>query len=252
LRTERTQDAMATEPTVEQLVERLAEDVELFTARAKPGVREIVVNDEVQAKVKAWRVDDIDVLATDYIDKLRGKRGAAYDDETRQVDRAIAPRFRPLREAIGQKMADARRLRSESERVDPSLNPERYVSAKLLDEFTLDRAERWLAERAADEVAIFERYQAAAADERRDVQFCLLVGKRYGVTDQAPGDSTSITSPLRRAVRARQDARVPPSLRTALDQLAKAEDGYKLARAEAFPSTENITKAIGATLRRAK
>jgi hypothetical protein len=105
------------EPTVEQLTDQLVEDVELFSARARSGTREIIINDEVKATQEEWDVKDLDVLNPQYLDTLWAKRAAAYDEKTSAIDKEIAPRFKPLREAIGQKLADARRLLTESERV---------------------------------------------------------------------------------------------------------------------------------------
>jgi hypothetical protein len=238
------------EPTVEQLTDQLVADVELFSARARPGTRAIVIDDDVRATQEKWNVQDLDVLNPNYLETLRAKRATAYDAETRALDNEIAPRFMPLREAIGQKLADARRLRTESERVDPSLNPERYVNARLLDELTQTNAEAWLAKHENDEPAILKRY--TASDDRRDVAFVRLVEQRYGATTEAPGEITPIALPLRKAVRSRQDARVPAALSAALEKLTKAEDAYELAKMEAFPSTETLTQAAGAIFRRAK
>ncbi len=187
---------MESKTTVEQQVEQLAADVELLVSRTRPGVREIVIDDEVKATQAKWAVDEIECLNPQYLDTLRAKKAKRYDEETSDVEKAIAPRIKPLREAIGQRFADARRLRSESERLDPNLHPERYINARLLDELCRGNAERFLKDSEDNERAILEAYHAA--DDRRDVHLVKEIERRYGLTDEAPGESISVDLPLRR------------------------------------------------------
>jgi hypothetical protein len=106
-------------PTVEQAVAKLVDSIEDFARRAKPAVREIVITQEVDAIRQKWNIDDLDVLNPAYLDTLRAKKQKVFDDETRALDTEIKPQFVPLREGIGQRLAAARRIPLESERVNP-------------------------------------------------------------------------------------------------------------------------------------
>jgi hypothetical protein len=79
----------------------------------------------------------------------------------------------------------------------------------------------------------------------------MLVETMYGRTDESPSDEKGYTFPLARAVRDRQTGRIPAGLRAASETLNRIEGAYQMARAEAFPSTETLTTATGALLRRA-
>jgi hypothetical protein len=241
------------ETTVEKAVDALVAQVDTLAGRAKPGVRDILVDDEVRRVQVKWQVDDIDALDPKYIDRLRAKKEREYDEENRTIDKEIAPQFAPLREAIGQRLAAARRIPLESERVNPDAAPQHFATARLLDEFSQDRAERWLSAHEGDLAAIEARYQAS--DDRRDAAFVRLVEDGFGLTSETPTDESGRIAlvPLRTTVRARQDARIPASLRDAIAKLDTAENVYKMARVEAFPSTATLTAAVGGLIgRRAK
>jgi hypothetical protein len=237
------------EPTVEQSVDHLVDSIEDFARRAKPSVREIYITQEVEAIREKWRIEDLDVLNPTYLDTLRAKKQKVFDDETRALDTAIKPQFTPLRAAIGERLAAARRIPLESERVNPDTAAQHFATARLLDHFSEDRAEKWLAAHADDLAAIEARYQAS--DDRRDAAFVRLVEERFGLTSETPADESSnvVPMPLRRAVRARQDARIPAALREAIAKLDAAEVKYRMARVEAFPSNDTMTAAIGSLLR---
>ena len=175
-----------------------------------------------------------------------------FDGETRALDADIRPRFAPLREAIGQRLAAARRIPLESERVDPVTAAQHFATARLLDEFATDRAEKWLSSHEDDLAAIEARY--SASDDRRDAAFVRLVEERFGLTSETPADESTIVPvmPLQKLVRARQDARIPASLKAAIEKVDTAEHRYTQARVEALPSNESIQTAIGSMIRRAK
>jgi hypothetical protein len=138
------------EPTVEQSVDQLVDSIEDFARRAKPAVREIFITQEVDAIRDKWRIEDLDVLNPSYLDTLRAKRQKICDGETRDPDAEIRPQFKPLREAIGERLAAARRIPLESERVNRDTAPQHFATARLLDECATDRAEKWLAAHADD------------------------------------------------------------------------------------------------------
>jgi hypothetical protein len=149
------------------------------------------------------------------------------------------------------KMVENRRLRRESERVNPDTNHAVFITASLLDQFSADREERWLAEHEHDQSAILTRYQTA--DDRLDGAFVRLVEQRYGLKDddahiEDPARLV-VASPLTKAVRARQDSRVPKAITEALAKLTEAENRYTFVRGLTFG---NMNQAVGAMLRRAK
>jgi hypothetical protein len=93
-----------------------------------------------------------------------------------------------------------------------------------------------------------------ASDDRRDSAFVRKVEDKFGLTSETPADDFDklVPMPLYKAVRARQDARIPAALKAAIEKLDTAESAYKMARVEAFPSTESFQTAVGELIRRAK
>jgi hypothetical protein len=182
------------EPTVEQSVDTLVDSIEDFARRAKPSVREIFITQEVEAICGKWRIEDLDVLNPTYLDTLRATKQKLFDDETRALDTEIKPQFKPLRDAIGERLASARRIPLESERVNPDTAPQHFATARLLDEFATDRAEKWLGAHENDLAAIEARYQAS--DDRRDAAFVRLVEERFGLTSETPVDESSNVVPM--------------------------------------------------------
>ena len=224
----------------------LDKSVDDFRGRANVDVREITINDDVRALQQKWNIEDIPALDPKFLDNLRAKKQKDYDNATKALDGTIAARLDELRADIGQRLTEARRLRSESERIDPAMKPEAFVNARLLDEISEDRAERWLNEHENDQAAILRRYETA--DDRRDSAFVRLVEKVHGLTDEAPEADGVFTTPLRKAVRTRQDARVPASIRDAMTKIEAVETTHTKARASAFPSEQTINRALGAII----
>ena len=89
--------------------------------------------------------------------------------------------------------------------------------------------------------------------DRRDSAFVRLCEDRFGLTSETPADDSDnvVPMPLRKAVRARQDARIPQSLRDAITKVDTAEHRYTQARLEALPSNASMQAAIGSMIRRA-
>ena len=224
----------------------LEKAVDDFRGRANVDVREITISDDVRVLQQKWNIEDIPALDPKFLDNLRAKKQKDYDNATKALDGTIAARLDELRADIGQRLTEARRLRSESERIDPAMKPEAFVNARLLDEILEDRAEKWLKEHENDQAAILQRYQTS--DDRRDSAFVRLVEKVHGLTDEAPeADGVKqFTSPLRKAVRVRMEARVPASIRDVMTKIEAAETTHTKARASAFPSKDTINRAIGA------
>ena len=132
--------------TVEQQVDQLVKSVETFAGRCKAGVRDILVDDEVrrvQSEMESRRFGRAGPVVTS-ADCAR-IRQRCTTTETATLDKEIGPQIEPLRAAIGQRVADARRLRLEAERVDAATNPNGFVNARLLDEFASERAEKFMA-----------------------------------------------------------------------------------------------------------
>jgi hypothetical protein len=130
-----------------------------------------------------------------------------------------------------------------------------WVNASLLDDFRADGEEKWLERHAGDEGAILER-SVNATDERRNGGFIRLVEARNGRSnaDDNRGDELDkktrelVASPLSRAVRARQDARVPKENRDQMARIEKAENTWTRSRGVAIPTKENIGRALQAVV----
>jgi hypothetical protein len=234
---------------VKQLVTR----VEQLEARANPGTRDLVVQQDVDAIRKQWQIPaglEGTVLNPQYVDALRQNAEQQFDGETKALDADIAPAFAPIRAAIGERLASARRVPLESERVNPDAPT--YVTAKLLDAIASREAREWLDAQADNLPAIEARYRAS--DDRRDCHLVQLIEARFGLTSETPEDESRSLPimPLRKLVRDRQNQRIPAALREAISAVDAAESRYTQARASALPSRATLQDAVGELIRRAK
>jgi hypothetical protein len=231
-------------------VDALLARVELLESRARPGAAELVIEGDVTKIRQQFKLaSELGVLSADFLSTIRARAEQTFRDETKALDEEIGPAIAPLRAAIGERLAVARRVPLESERV--SVDAPNYVQAKLLDTIASKDAREWLDAHAHDLSAIESRY--LASDDRRDCAFVQLCEAQFGLTSEAPeAESSVVPMPLRRQVRARQDQRIPQTVKDAIVKLDAAESRYTQARASAFPSTATATAAIGELIRRGK
>jgi hypothetical protein len=208
----------------------LERDLDDFRSRANPGVRALAIPDYARAIRREHQNENVpdQFLPAGYLPKVDAEAASRYDDEARELSKSIADRVPLLRTDVTTRIADARRLRSEAERINPDTGHSTWINAALLDAFTEQREEAWLDKHEGDEAAVLVRYEAA--DERRDSSLMRLIERKWGLkaTDGSVNSDNAARSPLRRAVIARQDARVPARLREALKTLDTFEATYAM------------------------
>ncbi len=243
--------------SLEDAVALLEANVEDLGRRSDPAVRQIVIDGDVRRIRETHKTDAIPDkhLAPTYVQDITREALDRFVGETRAIDRAVSEKYAELRERTVEEIAKGRRLPSESERLNPNTNHAAWVAAKMLDEYTEDKAEGWLDNHERDEAATLKRYKTA--DDRQDNAFVRVVEKRYGrevdeSTDEQRKVAQMIVSPLVGAVRERQESRVRPGLRGTLERLNKVRDSIEYSRGLTNPTNENIGRALSAAIRRAK
>jgi len=238
--------------SLEKAVVALETRVADFSGRTREAVRELVIRDDLAALRKEHGTDKIPdrFLSPDYQEALAKEAAARFDAETRDESHAIQQAIEECRTTLVAKMVGARRLPSESERINPTTNHAGWIQAKLLDTITERDAREWTDAHADDPQAILARLESA--DDRADNAFVREVERRYGfapdepiVTESDPSENTRrLLSPLQKSVRARQAARVPKALSENYARLERASAAYAFAAAEAKSDTLGMTRAL--------
>jgi hypothetical protein len=111
----------------------------------------------------------------------------------------------------------------------------------LFDKISEQQAEEWLERHGEDERAMLERFEKA--DDRIDGAFIRLVERQYALRGDGPPTDNAAASPLAKAVRDRQEGRVPQHLRDELKRLDALEPDYTFARGLAHPEDKQATHA---------
>jgi hypothetical protein len=242
-----------TDASLAGAVQALEKSVESFCGRTKDGVREIVLRDDIADLRRAHGTEKIPAhfLAPDYQQSLEKEAADRYAAEMRSESESIGPTITDLDTKLVAAMERARRLPSEAEHVNPDTNHAGWVQARLLDSTEGREAREWLDTHKDDPKAILARYESA--DDRADNALVRKTERRFGfapdepnVTESDAGAKTRllVMSPLQKAVRARQDARVPKSLAEDYQRLQRARSTYAFAKAESTRDTLGMTRAL--------
>jgi hypothetical protein len=63
--------------------------VKSFDSRAKPEVRTIVIDSDINSVKEKYNIEGLDALDPTFVSRLRAKKEKEYDNETRELDRAL-------------------------------------------------------------------------------------------------------------------------------------------------------------------
>lgn len=243
--------------TIDQDVLTLEKAIDGFRGRTNDGVREIATRDLVNDMRKSHNTGSIpdQFLPADYLPKLAQTAREQLDKEERAESAELGKTLPALRARVIDAIARDRVLQTEAARVSVETNHAAWVNAKLLDRIDEQAAEAWLDKHEGDDAAILKRY--AASDDRQDGGFVRLVEVRYGRTRESRTEgekhvTDSVVSPLIKAVRERQEARVRPELRKALERIDAAQDHYVFAKGLLRPTDQNLAGAINVVTRRSR